>query len=52
MSAVPSLSPEEQAVRYENYVRENWDRMSPFEHDQARSYFQAKQQAALRPFIY
>jgi hypothetical protein len=52
MSALPSMSQTEQAVRYEQYVRENWDRMSPFEQDQARSYFAAKQQAATQPNLY
>jgi hypothetical protein len=52
MSALPSLSQSEQSARYEQYVRENWDRMSPSEQDQARSYFQAKQQAESQPNLY
>src|SRR5688572_15208662 len=36
------MSPAESAAAYERYISENWDRLSPFEQDQARSYMQAK----------
>jgi hypothetical protein len=40
------MSPEEQAARYEQYVRENWDSLTSFEQEQARQYMQAKAQAS------
>lgn len=46
------MSQAEQAARYEQYVRENWDRMSSFEQEQARSYFTAKQQAVMQPNLH
>jgi hypothetical protein len=46
MSALPSMSPQEQAARYERYISENWDSLSSFEQDQARSYMHAKMQAS------
>jgi hypothetical protein len=36
------MSPAESAAAYERYISENWDRLSPFEQDQARAYMQAK----------
>jgi hypothetical protein len=36
------MSPAESAAAYERYISENWDRLSPFEQDQARAYMQAR----------
>jgi len=49
VSALPSMSPAESAAAYERHISDNWDSLSPFEQEQARSYLQAKFQAMQNP---
>ena len=55
MSALPSMSPADSAAAYERHISDNWDRLSPFEQDQARAYMRSKfegtQQVQPQPYM-
>ena len=36
------MSPADAAAAYERHINDNWDRLSPYEQDQARAYMQSK----------
>ena len=49
MSASFNSTQEAAAAAYERYINDNWDRLQPFEQEQARAYMQAKFQGTPQP---
>ena len=46
MSSTTAQQAAPDVLAYERYVRENWDRLTPFQQEEARAYLQARFQGA------